>query len=171
MIKERTLVVDMSYQPVQIVCWQRAITLVLAARAEVLEEHHDVKIHTVSNEFPVPSIIRLRRNAVRSFRVRLVRSNIYRRDNFTCAYCCRRHPENFLSIDHIIPISRGGKRTWENLVTACRPCNSAKGNKTPEQAKMRLHYRPRSPTWNPAFFFNYTRKDPPSWGQFLRPEV
>lgn len=167
MVHARTLVVDQSYQPIRLVCWQRAMSLVLTRKAEVVEEYQDKIIRTVSKEYALPSIIQLKRNAVRIPRVRLARANIYRRDEWTCVYCRERCTETDLTIDHVLPVSQGGGRSWENLVTACRPCNSTKGARTPEQARMRLHTKPRRPGWDISYFFRVNSDDPRTWAQFL----
>lgn len=169
----RTLVIDQSYRPIRVVCWQRALTLVLAERAEVIEAYQGKNVHTVSRTFACPAVIRIFRNAFQMQRVRLARRNIYRRDKWRCGYCSTECPEQELTLDHVKPISQGGGKSWENLVTACRPCNTQKGGRTPEQARMPLAIKPRMPLWSIAYLLpkdhgeHGSGRGPDEWAPFL----
>lgn len=141
----RGLVLDLSYRPVNVVCWKRAICLEFIGKARVLE-YYDQTVSSPSGSFYIPAVLRVPQllQVVKRRRVKqsLSRKNILYRDDFTCQYCsCG----DDLTIDHVIPISRGGKWEWENLVTACARCNSRKGQKTLEQANMKLRKIPRAP--------------------------
>lgn len=141
----RGLVLDLSYRPVNVVCWKRAICLEFIGKAHVLE-YYDQTVSSPSGSFYIPAVLRVPQllQVVKRRRVKqsLSRKNILYRDDFTCQYCsCG----DDLTIDHVIPISRGGKWEWENLVTACARCNSRKGQKTLEQANMKLRKMPRAP--------------------------
>lgn len=141
----RGLVLDISYRPVNVVCWKRAICLEFMEKADVLE-YYDQTVNSPNGSFYIPAVLRVphllqvvkRRRVKRS----LSRKNIFFRDNFICQYCSS--TEN-LTIDHIVPIARGGEWTWENLVTACSRCNSRKGQKMPEEANMKLTKVPKAP--------------------------
>uniref|UniRef100_K3ZWE8 HNH nuclease domain-containing protein n=1 Tax=Setaria italica TaxID=4555 RepID=K3ZWE8_SETIT len=139
----RGLVLDISYRPVNVVCWKRAICLEFMEKADVLE-YYDQTVSSPSGSFYIPAVLRVPQllQVVKRRRVKqsLSRKNILYRDEFTCQYCSSR---DNLTIDHVIPISRGGKWEWENLVTACSRCNSRKGQKTLEQANMKLRKLPR----------------------------
>lgn len=112
-------------------------------KAELVATNDNFTIHTVSQNYPFPSVIRLHRYLRVPYRkVELSRKNIFRRDAHTCQYCGNKHD---LTLDHILPKSRGGPDTWENLVTACKSCNNIKGNKTPKEAKMTLMNKPSKP--------------------------
>ncbi|TKW30628.1 hypothetical protein SEVIR_2G050400v4 [Setaria viridis] len=141
----RGLVLDISYRPVNVVCWKRAICLEFMEKADVLE-YYDQTVSSPSGSFYIPAVLRVPQllQVVKRRRVKqsLSRKNILYRDEFTCQYCSSR---DNLTIDHVIPISRGGKWEWENLVTACSRCNSRKGQKTLEQANMKLRKLPRAP--------------------------
>ncbi|KAH6770019.1 HNH endonuclease [Perilla frutescens var. hirtella] len=141
----RGLVLDISYRPVNVVCWKRAICLEFMDKADVLE-YYDQTINSPSGSFYIPAVLRVphllqvvKRRKVKS---NLSRKNIFHRDNYTCQYCSS--TEN-LTIDHVFPIARGGKWTWENLVAACSRCNSRKGQKTLEEANMKLLKVPKAP--------------------------
>lgn len=141
----RGLVLDLSYRPVNVVCWKRAICLEFIGKADVLE-YYDQTVSSPSGSFYIPAVLRVPQllQVVKRRRVKqsLSRKNILYRDDFTCQYCSS---GDNLTIDHVIPISRGGKWEWENLVTACARCNSRKGQKTLEQANMKLRKIPRAP--------------------------
>ncbi|XP_022882596.1 uncharacterized protein LOC111399483 [Olea europaea var. sylvestris] len=141
----RGLVLDISYRPVNVVCWKRAICLEFLDKADVLE-YYDQTVNSPGGSFYIPAVLRIphllqvvkRRKVKRS----LSRKNIFFRDNFKCQYCSS--GEN-LTVDHVLPISLGGQWTWENLVTACARCNSRKGQKTLEEANMTLMKVPKAP--------------------------
>jgi 5-methylcytosine-specific restriction endonuclease McrA len=144
---DKVLVLNSDYTPLNVTSVRKGFVLVIKGKAEVLK--HDVeKITSSVKEFAKPLIIRLLsyvRFKTRS--VRLNRKSIFKRDNNQCVYCGN---EKNLTLDHIIPRSRGGKNTWTNLVTCCSSCNLKKANKTPEEANMKMRYRVYEPT-----FFSY----------------
>lgn len=140
------LVLNQSFEPLTICSVKKAIILVLLDKAEVVEIASERRLRTVRREYPFPSVIRLNRYVRIPFRkVELSRRNIFRRDRYQCQYCGRKNIA--LTIDHVIPKSRGGDDTWENLVTACVLCNARKGNRTPEEAHMQLIRQPRRPNF------------------------
>ncbi|XP_072951421.1 uncharacterized protein [Typha angustifolia] len=141
----RGLVLDISYRPVNVVCWKRAICLEFMEKADVLE-YYDQTVSSPRGSFYIPAVLRVPHllQVVKRRRVKhsLSRKSIFYRDSYTCQYCYSR--EN-LTIDHVLPTSRGGEWTWENLVTACARCNSRKGQKTLEEANMKLTKIPKIP--------------------------
>lgn len=141
----RGLVLDISYRPVNVVCWKRAICLEFMEKADVLE-YYDQTVNSPNGSFYIPAVLRVPHllQVVKRRRVKrnLSRKNIFQRDNYTCQYCSSR--EN-LTVDHILPVARGGEWTWENLVTACSKCNSRKGHRTLEEASMELLKEPKEP--------------------------
>ena len=145
----RTLVLDRGYQPHRVISWQRAICMVFGGKVDVVEEYDD-EIRSVSLSVRMPAVIRLRRALrPRSREVRFSRFNVMLRDGFHCQYCgCADKGE--LTLDHVLPRSRGGRTSWGNLVAACRRCNNIKGNRTPREAAMTLKRVPRRPDWLPS---------------------
>ncbi|MGE3798003.1 MAG: HNH endonuclease [Thermomicrobiales bacterium] len=137
------LVLNQNYEPLNICNGRRAIVLVIGGKAEVLETH-EASISTPDSVYDYPSVIRLV-YLIRSPRakVKLTRREVFIRDNFTCQYCGRRSHD--LTLDHIIPRSRGGKHIWENLAAACKPCNHRKGGKSLGEARMSLRRAPFEP--------------------------
>ena len=139
------LVLNQDYQALAITSVQRATVLVLLQKAELIESEDARFVRSPSYQLPWPSIVRLKAYVrVPYKRILLTRKNIIRRDGHRCQYCADR---NRLTIDHVLPKSRGGRDTWDNLVAACVPCNNRKGNKTPKEAGMSLARDPFRPSY------------------------
>jgi 5-methylcytosine-specific restriction endonuclease McrA len=164
----RTLVLNQSYEPIKVVSWQRALTLLTLGKVEVLEEY-DWSVRTVTVVVKVPAVVRL----LRAFRrrkqpVKFSRVNIYARDKYTCQYCRQQMPIGELTYDHVVPRRLGGRTEWTNIVTACQDCNLRKGARTPEQAGMALKVRPARPEWVPAVSITVSlRSVPDAWRDYL----
>jgi 5-methylcytosine-specific restriction endonuclease McrA len=136
----KVLVLNASYEPLNITSWRRAIVLLLKGKAEQLE--HNGKL--ICPDLPLPTVIRLRHYVQVPYKdIPLTRRNVLERDRHTCQYCDYRGED--LTLDHVVPRSRGGADTWENLVTACERCNVKKGNRTPKEASMTMRTQPRKP--------------------------
>lgn len=137
------LVLNASYEPIHVCVARRALILLLKGVAAAEELSND-EVHSPSKVVPVPSVIRLLeyRRIPRQTRA-LSRKNILLRDRYTCQYCGHVFSASELTLDHVMPRSRGGKSSWENLVTSCRRCNNHKGDRLPDEAKMELQRRPR----------------------------
>jgi 5-methylcytosine-specific restriction endonuclease McrA len=137
------------------------------ARAAFEPEAHDW-IRTVRFQIAVPRIIRLLVfDKLPRATVKLNRRNIFARDHNCCQYCGRRFATSELSLDHVIPRSRGGTTSWENVVCACMQCNVRKGGRTPKQAGLRLVVPPRRPNRSPVLNFKLSDSKYASWKQFL----
>jgi 5-methylcytosine-specific restriction endonuclease McrA len=164
------LILNSGYQPVKVVCWQKAIVLWLQGKVEVLE-FHEQTVSSPSRTFLLPSVIRLK-NYMRpyfSMTVRLSRQNVFIRDQLTCQYCLKQISEKRLTIDHVLPLSKGGQHEWTNVVAACSSCNNRKGNRTPEQANMRLLRAPVRPKWLPSHELDMRPERMPSvWEPYLK---
>ncbi|MFP4009183.1 MAG: HNH endonuclease [Spirulinaceae cyanobacterium] len=136
----KVLVLNASYEPLNLTSWRRAVILILKGKAEQLE-YSEKLLYT---QLPLPTVIRLRYYVRVPYKeIPLTRRNILERDDHTCQYCAYRGDN--LTLDHVVPRSRGGKESWDNLVAACVRCNVNKGNRTPEEAKMPLKNLPRRP--------------------------
>lgn len=166
----RTLLLNSSYEPMRVVSWQKAIILWFQGKVEILE-YHTVFARSVSASFKLPSVLRLK-TYVRSrnkTHIRFCRENVYIRDNYTCQYCGNRFTTKSLTLDHVLPVSREGKKDWGNVVSACRNCNQKKANKTPVEARMPLLKEPRMPNWLPLTEFEVGGDEVPLvWRQYLR---
>jgi 5-methylcytosine-specific restriction endonuclease McrA len=159
----KVLVLNAAYEVLGLASIKRSVLLVLSGGAEMVSESGRY-LHTPSTRIPVPSVIRLKRMVRRGHgRTPLNRRNILRRDRYTCQYCGRQGSD--LTVDHVVPKSRGGQRTWENLVAACRSCNLKKGDRTPEEAGMRLLKPPRAP--KAPLFLAEMREIPEDWQPYL----
>jgi 5-methylcytosine-specific restriction endonuclease McrA len=137
------LVLNASYEPINICAARRALVLVLKGVASA-EAHSPGTYHSQRQTVPLPSVIRLLEYRRIPHQTRaLSRKNILMRDRYTCQYCQKIMNSGELTLDHVIPRSRGGDTTWENLVASCNPCNNRKGNRTPDEAGMKLLRPPR----------------------------
>ncbi len=166
---EATLLLNASYEPLKIIGWQRAITLLFAGKVEVIEEYTH-EIHSVTFAIKLPSILRLLKyvRVKKSKIVKFSRANIYARDSYTCQYCNTPFRSEELTFDHVIPVSRNGTKNWENIVTACIDCNRRKGGQTPREAGMTLIRRPIEPQWVPSLSLTLVFKNAPeSWRDYL----
>ena len=139
--------------------------LLFLMKAEMVEKRRNKEIRTISRSFPFPSVIRLIQYIKMPYKkIELSRKNILRRDNNECQYCGTK--KGNMTVDHIIPKSRGGTDSWYNLITACVDCNNKKGNKTPEEAKMYLRKIPNKPHYI-IFLKQHLGKTEEEWKQFL----
>lgn len=168
-VMEQTLLLNVTYEPLKVIDWQRAIVLWCQGKVEIVETH-DREVHAVTFSFRLPSVVRMLK-MVRQRRMETVpftRANIYLRDDYTCQYCGVKFESRDLSFDHVRPETEGGRRGWENIVTCCVPCNRRKGGRTPEGAGMPLLRKPKKPI--PAPVFRVTlglQKTPESWRNWL----
>lgn len=119
-------------------------------KVEVLE-FHSTTVNSPSRSYHLPAVIRLKQyiRPYFSLSVRLSRQNIFLRDNHICQYCYSKFPEKKLTVDYVVPLSKGGRHEWTNVVTACSKCNNRKGDKSPEKANLRLLSNPEKPRWLP----------------------
>ena len=144
----KTLKLDISYRPIEIVDAIEALVLCLIGKAQAIENYAS-EIKSVNKSFKLPAVIVLNRFVKFQFKIVSVhRRQIIARDNNQCQYCAKVFLSDKLTLDHIVPKSKGGKNTWDNLVAACKKCNQKKGNRTPEQANMKLICKPVKPKYN-----------------------
>jgi 5-methylcytosine-specific restriction endonuclease McrA len=143
MVDHPCLVLNQSYEPLNVCRARRAISMIFSGKAEMLENGSGY-IHTANTVFPIPSVIKLVYMVKRPRpQPKLTRVEIFNRDHNTCQYCGKTF--NQLTLDHVVPRRQGGRHTWENLVSACSPCNRKKAGRTPEQAHMMLRQNPTRP--------------------------
>jgi 5-methylcytosine-specific restriction endonuclease McrA len=163
-----TLVLTQSYEPLKVVSWQRAITLLTLGKVEVVEEY-DHEIRSTHLVFKCPAVIRLLGAFKRHKKpVKFSRVNIFARDHYKCQYCGTKGRLADLTYDHVTPKSQGGKTVWNNIVTSCYDCNARKRDRTPEQAGMKLLSRPVQPRWVPAMTLRISQDHTPSaWATWL----
>lgn len=156
----RTLILDSTGQPVKIVDWQKAILLVLTNKAIVIDAYDNVLIRSASQAYKLPSILQLLGRNRRKKEVNFSKKGLFFRDNCQCAYCGEKFKLDDLTMDHVVPACQGGKKTWENIVSACKPCNLKKGGRTPAEAGMDLLWQPYRPKWNASMFVQLKKSDP-----------
>lgn len=159
----------LSYFPLSLWSWQEAVKAVVAERVNVVSVYDRV-VRSPSWEMPLPSVISLKEYIPAARRPAFTRFNVFLRDRFSCQYCGDHFPSHDLTFDHVTPRSRGGRTTWENVVTACAPCNLTKGNRLPRDCGMWPLVPPFQPSsWElqehgRAFPPNYLHE---SWRDFL----
>ncbi len=161
------LVLNATYEPLNVVSLRRALVLLLKEKAEVLEAAEE-RIHAANLSLPYPLVIRLVYyvRVPRRITVPLSRRAVLARDNYTCQYCGVSASSAELTLDHVIPKVRGGQTTWDNLVCACRSCNAHKGSKTPEEAHMVLARQPARPQYL-AFVVLSQASAHEVWGKYI----
>ena len=178
-----TLVLNRSWMPVNVATVARSLTLLWNESALVVDpddfrqytwadwaklapKEGEPFIRTVTFAMRVPEVVTLlRHDRPRSNSVTFSRRNVFKRDHSTCQYCGQQPGTEELTIDHVIPRSKGGPTTWENCVLACVPCNARKANRTPEQSGMKLRKHPVRPSWRP--FYDNSNIRIASWNRFL----
>jgi 5-methylcytosine-specific restriction endonuclease McrA len=147
------LALNASFEPLTIVPARRAVRLVLDGKAEVLEADEARRFRSERHTVAWPTVIRLVRyvHVPHRFRRQVTNTFLFARDSYACQYCGRLRSElkgrQFLTRDHVVPVSRGGGNTWDNVVTSCSNCNNRKGDRLPSEAGMRLRCEPREPNY------------------------
>jgi 5-methylcytosine-specific restriction endonuclease McrA len=159
------LVLNANFEPINVCTTRRALSLVLTGKAMLVLNGRG-EIHSVSQSFPRPSVIRLEKMIKRPRpRVKLTKREILRRDDYTCQYCGGHF--SHLTIDHVLPRHLGGGHTWDNLVAACPSCNHHKGGRTLDQAQMRLLYKPKEPPTSAGYIFARHLNENTEWLPFV----
>ena len=191
MREKRVLALNRSWQPVNVCSLRRALALLYMGHVQVVageegsfrtcgfeawkefsREQGDGRplIHTVSFSLLVPEVILLLEyDRMPRREVKLTRKNVYERDGNRCQYCGRTFEDRELNLDHVIPVARGGKTTWTNVVCSCHECNGRKGNHILPEARMTLVRRPRRPHWQPFLLPRCGQVRRESWKHFLDP--
>ena len=147
------LALNASFEPLTVVPARRAVRLVLDGKAEILEVDGDRHFRSERSALPCPSVIRLVRyvHVPRRFRRQVTNTFLFARDRYSCQYCGRHRSElrgrQFLTRDHVLPTSRGGLNSWDNVVTSCSPCNNRKGDHLPSEAGLKLMTTPSEPNY------------------------
>jgi len=166
---EHVLLLNISYEPLNIINWKKAINMLCLGKVEVVEEYTARDIHSISFTFKMPSVVRLLKMVKRDQSpVKFSRQNIYARDRYKCQYCGDKFTSEELTYDHVLPKSRGGRTEWENIVTCCMECNRKKGGRMPHEASMKLIRSPSQPVWVPSIRITIGFKEvPQSWRDYL----
>jgi 5-methylcytosine-specific restriction endonuclease McrA len=163
---QQVLVLNASYEPLNVCSVRRAHVLVFKGKAEVLEKLEE-PLHSATDTYPWPHVIRLVTyvRVPRSAQRKISRRALFARDGWRCVYCGTTGGR--LTLDHVVPRSRGGESVWENVVTSCAPCNLRKGNRLQEEVSMTLRRQPRPPA--PVLFIRLAApKIPTGWQPYLR---
>lgn len=161
------LVLNATYEPLNVVSVRRAVLLLLKEKAEIVEAA-EAWLRSEQVALPVPLVIRLVYyvRIPRHFSLPVSRRTVMARDSYTCQYCGIRLNKGQFTIDHVLPRSRGGESRWENVVTSCGPCNRRKGNRTPDEAQMPLQRQPRRPRYLALTLMEGTSA-PKAWNKYM----
>lgn len=160
----RTLVLNAGYEPLSVVSYRRAMVLVMNGRAHALETDDAHPVRTVLGEYERPTVIVLARyvKLPHTRSVPVSRRGVLRRDSHRCAYCSH----HASTIDHVIPRSRGGSDSWENLVACCLKCNNIKGDRTPQEMGWQMRITPKAP-YGSAWLVRGIERPQPHWEEYL----
>lgn len=194
LLERPVLVLNRLWQPVHTCSVKRALRLLCLGHAEVVQtegearyQTHDIFswarytegearerareiIHSVKVALEVPKIIVLGvYDRMPRKEVKFTRRNVFLRDKYTCQYCVKVFPEAKLNLDHVTPRDKGGRTSWENIVTSCVPCNSRKANRMPREAKMFPLAKPKVPRWRPLFGLR-DQSSAQCWAEFISPD-
>ena len=182
-LKRPTLVLNRSWQPIGVASVARSMVMVWNDTARFVDpvdyslyswedwsrlrpKDGEPVVRTVQFEIKVPEVVSLTKyDRMHRRTVPFTRRNLFRRDRFTCQYCGVSPGGNELTIDHVVPKSRGGNTSWENCVLACVRCNHRKADRTPDEARMLMRKRPAQPAWNPVYSARHIKVE--SWERFL----
>lgn len=167
-LESTTLLLSQGFEPLGVISWQRAICLLSLGKVDVVEEY-DRAIRSMNLTIKMPAVARLRHHFRRPrHHIQFRRQYVLARDGWRCQYCGQRRAGHELTLDHVIPRSRGGARGWDNMVTCCIPCNRRKADQAPQQAGLRLKRQPARPTWFPAILVRlYAQSAPALWRDYL----
>lgn len=170
-MSSRVLVLNADFMPMKLVplstvSWQEAITMVIKGSAVIVEAHPTKVIHTPTKEYPWPVVIIQKEYKAFKLHAKYSKANIKLRDGYTCQYCLKRFSEKSLTIDHVVPRAKGGKTTYENSTTACKPCNQKK--------KDRTDMKPATKPYRPTYYQLVKKKlinfkiENPAWTPYLK---
>ncbi len=141
------LKLDSSFKPIEVISWQEAFLLTYVGKAWAVE-YTDMWVSSARESFQIPAIIALKKFIdEKFFTINCNRKNIALRDNNICQYCKNRFPQEDLTIDHVIPRSKGGKHQWDNVVAACKPCNQKKASHLLQDSPVILETLPKKPAY------------------------
>lgn len=162
------LLLDSAMAPVKTISWQRAMILWFQKKAAILE-HQDIELRGETWSYKIPSVVQLKGYVMkqRDKHIRFSRRNIFFRDDNTCQYCHKKFQPQKLTLEHVLPRCRGGATSWQNIVSACFPCNQRKEGMTPDEAGMKLKREPVRPQGNEFFRFAMPDEVPEAWKPYI----
>ena len=167
-MQERALLLDLNYIAISVVSWKKAIKMLIKGKAEVIH-NSNITMSFANGKIWLPSVIRLLSPIpwkAHVVRIRFTRRNVIIRDDSSCQYCGQKVGKNVITIDHIMPRSRGGDTDFLNCVVSCMRCNSTKADKTPLEAGMKLLHKPKQPSFY-TLYRNYLADSPDEWKLYI----
>ncbi|NMM50539.1 HNH endonuclease [Marinigracilibium pacificum] len=163
-MNQKVLLLNQDYSPLAVCTVNKAFILLFLDKAEMVREFAGEALHSVTRTFPKPAVVKLKRYINLPYKnVMLSRKNIFKRDDHKCQYCGK---SSDLTVDHLVPKAKGGKTTWSNLVTACKRCNTVKGNSSPEEVGLELRRQPYRPNYL-LFLRDYVGEQNKEWEDFF----
>ncbi len=160
----RALILNFDFSPISVCSVEKAFILIYLEKAEQIQSFIARSLRTVAVVYKMPAVVRLRRYVKVPYKsVELTRSNVFKRDGYECQYC---GSDRDLTLDHVMPRSKGGPSNWKNLVTACKPCNGKKGDYLPEEAGLNLKTNPFKPSYI-MFLRDFSGFDFDEWTPYL----
>ena len=169
-MNKQVLMLNSDYQPMNVISWQKAVSLWFSDKVEIVEEYDDEDITSVSFSMKCPAVVRLYNYVRRASRrrVKFSRLNVFSRDSFRCQYCGDEPGISKLTFDHVLPKAEGGRTCWENIVASCKPCNYKKADKGLIESNMKLMTRPKEPSQAQYLSFRFLiPKTPDAWRNYL----
>ena len=164
----RTLQLNVGYEPMGLISWKKAVRKIMKGKAEVLA-FQESPLRSCYTRGQKPAVIRIFKYHRNYGDVKMSRENIYARDQYICQYCGGKFLAKDLTLDHVLPDSRGGPFSWTNIVACCGLCNNKKDNRTPEEANMPLLRKPFKPTWMPNVLIKSIKRGrvPKQWAEWI----
>lgn len=170
---KKVLTLSPSYEPIGAISWERAVSLLFSDKIYVLERYSNIRVSSPSTTLDLPSVVVFKhghRKLKRS--IRFSRNNVWLRDEGRCQYCLTDIGISDFTIDHVVPKTRGGKSTWENVVVSCYSCNQEKGEKPLQECRLKLHKQPCKPSYLPfttdvQSMYSDASKVPDEWKFYL----
>ena len=160
------LLLDSSYRPIKQISWKKAMVMYFQEKIEVIREYDDAWISSPNKKFKLPAVIRLINYVFRMpWGIKLTRTNLFIRDKGTCQYCTKKLNKSKFTIDHVIPSSKGGPYSWENLVACCAKCNTHKGDSLIRETSLKLIKKPEKPKNN--LFMVIKDESPEPWLDYI----
>lgn len=163
-MEKNALLLNADFRPISLISWKDAMIFMLDGTARA-EAFYDEEIHSASQTWKLPSVLVLNKYVKSRTMVKFSRRNVYLRDNYCCQYCTKSFHGKDLTLDHVIPKSRGGRKTFLNIVSACLDCNAKKKDRTPAEANMPLLKTPMVPS--PRLLLERTVGDVTPWSEWL----
>ena len=168
-IQNKILLLNSDYRVLRFVDWNKALKLLLRNKIDIIDRWENISIRTTDGSIILPATIRLKKQVVyHRAKIRFSKNLVKRRDDYTCQYCGKKEDRKKLTIDHVIPVSKGGESSFDNCVTACYKCNNKKNNSLLSQINMKLRKKPARPLYSVYYGLTPNSSHHNNWSMFLK---